>query len=233
MSLKHALLGFLNYGPMTGYELKKFFDTSVVHFWNAELSQIYPTLRQMQSQGLVDMNVEVQHDRPNRKVYSITDDGRSELLEWLAKPAEPVQIRQPLFIKMFFGASIARQQLIQVLKHEVDQFRRDIASLQQLHSLIRSFTEEVGLRRDSFYWQLTLDAGIELSQAATDWFERAIGKIEQADGSDPAGPHPPGKSTEVRTAVEILDRFKAASGRTRAAVGAATARPGRNAEGSE
>src|SRR5947208_3178589 len=33
MSLKHALLGFINYGPMTGYEPKKFFDTSVALFW--------------------------------------------------------------------------------------------------------------------------------------------------------------------------------------------------------
>lgn len=45
MSLKHALLGFLNYGPHTGYELKKVFDISVAHFWNAELSQIYPSLK--------------------------------------------------------------------------------------------------------------------------------------------------------------------------------------------
>ena len=80
MSLKHALLGFINYGPMTGYELKKFFDTSVAHFWNAELSQIYPALKAMESEGLVEMKVEVQDDRPNRKVYSITENGRRELL---------------------------------------------------------------------------------------------------------------------------------------------------------
>ena len=68
MSLKYALLGFLNYGPHTGYELKKFFDVSVAHFWNAELSQIYPTLKTLETEGLVDMDVQVQADRPNRKV---------------------------------------------------------------------------------------------------------------------------------------------------------------------
>ena len=35
MSLKHALLGILTVRPMTGYELKQFFDSSVQHFWNA------------------------------------------------------------------------------------------------------------------------------------------------------------------------------------------------------
>ncbi len=109
MSLKHALLGFINYGPMTGYELKKFFDTSVAHFWNAELSQIYPALKAMESEGLVEMKVEVQDDRPNRKVYSITESGRRELVDWLAKPADRDQVREPILIKVFFGSSLSKQ----------------------------------------------------------------------------------------------------------------------------
>ena len=49
MSLKHALLGLLTHQPMTGYELKQFFDSSIQHFWNAELSQIYPTLKSLEA----------------------------------------------------------------------------------------------------------------------------------------------------------------------------------------
>jgi hypothetical protein len=41
-SLKHALLGFLNYGPHTGYELKKVFDIPSPTS-GAPNSQIYPT----------------------------------------------------------------------------------------------------------------------------------------------------------------------------------------------
>jgi len=77
MSLKYALLGFLNYQPMTGYELKKFVDTSVADFWSGELSQIYSTLKQLEADSLAEVNVEVQTDRPNRKVYSITPRGRA------------------------------------------------------------------------------------------------------------------------------------------------------------
>ena len=33
MSLDHAILGFLSYEPMSGYDLKKLFDQSVAHFW--------------------------------------------------------------------------------------------------------------------------------------------------------------------------------------------------------
>jgi hypothetical protein len=44
MSLEFAILGFLNYQPYSGYDLKKIFDTSVRHFWPADQSQIYRTL---------------------------------------------------------------------------------------------------------------------------------------------------------------------------------------------
>src|SRR5260370_24297221 len=134
MSLKHAVLGFLNYGPMTGYELKKFFDTSVAHFWNAELSQIYPTLKSLEAEGLVEMEVDVQQDRPNRKVYSITDDGRQDLRDWLKQPSEPKQVREPLLIKGFFGATLRRDELIAVLRDRIEGLKGGITYLEQANS---------------------------------------------------------------------------------------------------
>jgi len=41
MSLEYAILGFLNYHPYNGYDLKKIFDTSSAIFWPADQSQIY------------------------------------------------------------------------------------------------------------------------------------------------------------------------------------------------
>ena len=51
MSLKHGLLGLLNYGPMTGYELDKAFKASLSFFWQAKASQIYRELGTMEQNG--------------------------------------------------------------------------------------------------------------------------------------------------------------------------------------
>ena len=53
MTLKHAILGLLNYEPMTGYDLKKTIDISINHFWPAVQSQIYTTLAKMEKEGWV------------------------------------------------------------------------------------------------------------------------------------------------------------------------------------
>lgn len=76
MSLEYAILGFLNYHPYTGYDLKKIFDTSVRHFWPADQSQIYRTLLHLTEKGFASMEKVSQDDRPDRKVYSITAAGR-------------------------------------------------------------------------------------------------------------------------------------------------------------
>ena len=83
MSLNHAILGFLRYGPQTGYDLKKVFDVSVRHFWPAQQSQIYQSLGKLTEDGLIECEVVPQTDRPNRKLFHITQEGQAELLRWL------------------------------------------------------------------------------------------------------------------------------------------------------
>ena len=79
MSLEHAILGFLNYRPFSGYDLKKVFDSSVRHFWAADQSQIYRTLARMAKKGFAEQEIIEQTDRPTRKLYHITAEGRTEL----------------------------------------------------------------------------------------------------------------------------------------------------------
>ena len=209
MSLRYTLLGFLNYYPMTGYELKKFFDTSVAHFWNAEQSQIYSALKQLEGEDLVEMRIEMQTERPNRKVYSITEDGRSELLEWLATPAEPSQIREPLLIKLFFGRALPREALVAVLRSSVGELERITAAYSGATEMIDRFAEAAGMEKDAQLWAMTVEAGISHNRAASAWAEDAIRKLEEMDDAafgaiyPTEADHPP---VDARSAQKILEK---------------------------
>lgn len=86
MSLKHGLLGLLNYGSMTGYELDKIFRDSLSFFWQAKTSQIYRELDTMECHGWLTSERIIQNDKPNKRVYTITDSGKEELGNWLSMP---------------------------------------------------------------------------------------------------------------------------------------------------
>ncbi len=76
MSLKHGLLGLLNYGSMTGYELGNAFKDSLGFFWQAHMSQVYRDLNSMEEDGWVKSEWIVQEERPNKRLYTITGAGR-------------------------------------------------------------------------------------------------------------------------------------------------------------
>ena len=85
MGLQHGILGFLNYGPCSGYELTKAFHSSVQFFWPAQTSQIYLTLGKLEDAGLVTHETVIQNGKPNKNVYSILPAGRAELQRWLSE----------------------------------------------------------------------------------------------------------------------------------------------------
>ena len=78
MGLQHGILGFLNYGPCSGYELTKAFHSSVQFFWPAQTSQIYLTLGKLEDAGLVTHETVIQNGKPIKtSIPSCPPDARS------------------------------------------------------------------------------------------------------------------------------------------------------------
>jgi len=183
MSLKHALLGFLSYQPMTGYDLKQHFDRSIYYFWNANLSQIYPTLSKMKGEGWLTMEVEYQEDRPNRKVYHITTAGREELRRWLRAPAAVAPVRDAFLIKTFFSGQLDKEEVLSQVRHHLALHQEQLAAYQEtVRGTIQQSIEATGMERDGLFWNLTLDKGIKYEQGWVEWCQEAIAKIEALTG---------------------------------------------------
>ncbi|WHU48023.1 PadR family transcriptional regulator [Gordonia sp. L191] len=85
MSLRHALLALLSAGPATGYDAAKRFSGSVGHVWSAPDSQIYPELKRMQVDGLVESSAVRWGPRSTKTQYTITDAGLEELIDWAGR----------------------------------------------------------------------------------------------------------------------------------------------------
>src|ERR1700730_8345314 len=84
--LREAILGLLAIRPMTGYDLSGSYRRALQQIWYAPLGQVYPTLRKMRRDGLLRVSVKVQRRRPNRKIYTLTTEGRKLLVLWLSQP---------------------------------------------------------------------------------------------------------------------------------------------------
>lgn len=100
MSLRHTILALLEANDSTGYDLAKQFQGSAGHMWSASHQQIYQELAKLNNDGCVNFEEIPQRGKPGRKVYSLTDKGRLELVDWINQPLNGTKIRDELMVRL-------------------------------------------------------------------------------------------------------------------------------------
>ena len=181
MSLDYAILGFLNYQPFSGYDLKKIFDTSVQHFWSADQSQIYRVLARLTEQGLAEMEVVAQSDRPDRKVYHITPAGQAALRDWLGGPIPCEASHSASLIQVFFSGLLPDEQVRAKFEEARQLFSANLERLNQVPGQIQEYIRMVDSPRETYFWLLTLELGIKETQLQIEWAEKVLRMLAEQD----------------------------------------------------
>lgn len=181
MSLDHAILGFLNYSSLSGYDLKKTFDVSVRHFWPADQSQIYRTLTRLTVNGWVEMSIVEQSERPDRKVYHITESGRAELRRWLTSEIPAPENRVASLIQVFFAAQLADEEVLALFERAAKQTQATLAQYQKVPEGFEAEMSEIKTPREAFFWMLTLESGRRAAQARLEWIQDVIRRIHNGE----------------------------------------------------
>lgn len=179
MSLSFGILGFLNYGPMSGYDLVKAFQSSVEFFWYAQNSHIYLELKKLEKNGYICGETVVQSARPNKKIFYITDAGRKAFLDWLAKGEENdvTHMKSVFLMKIFFGGNLPPSQGIERLK----KFRADCEAYLKKMDSIPASIQNYGADKEPYqtiYWQMAAEFGDCYIRTCIAWAGRCIEKLE-------------------------------------------------------
>lgn len=132
MDVKTLCLGVLMLGQASGYEIKKHFEEGpFAHFHAAGFGSIYPALNTLKAEGLVTC-VEMEQDgRPDKKVYSITEDGREALRRALHRPPSADSVRSEAIFMMFFADLLDRDHLRDVYTNYMTRYRTRIERMEQ------------------------------------------------------------------------------------------------------
>jgi PadR family transcriptional regulator AphA len=189
-----ALLGLLSMAPMSGYGMRMVISQSIGHFWSESFGQIYPALKRLTSEGLVEKKTEHQKGRPDRHVYSLTEAGRERLREWLQIPAAAEVPRNELLLKLFFGShapvSASRENVAAfIATHE--------AALKVYSGIARELKAKKIVNPQLPFWLMTVSYGKHYSAALVKWGRETLKQldaIESASGKKVARPKRPTQS---------------------------------------
>ncbi len=175
MSLSFGILGFLNYKPMSGYDLVKAFESSLEFFWHAQNSHIYLELKKLEQKGYICGKTVIQSERPNKKIFSITETGKKEFLSWLAKEngEDLTHFKSAFLMKIFFSGNTPPAQSAKLLR----QFLNDCEVYLHKMEAIPESIENYGSDKEFYqtiYWQLTADFGQRYIKTCIEWANHCI-----------------------------------------------------------
>lgn len=175
---KYALLGVLSLTSGSGYDLKKFCDSSIAHFWNENYAHIYPVLKNMEKEGLVSKVTEQNEGRPPKSIYSITDKGRDELYQWLILPVEDSPHRFELLLKLFFSAEVPVENILEKLmavKKKHENLREEYQKAEEQLKSDQSLKGDKGLP----LWLSTISFGKYHAEAVLKWCDETVKSMQK------------------------------------------------------
>jgi DNA-binding PadR family transcriptional regulator len=163
-----VLLGLLASKPRSGYDIKTVVDRSTRFFWAASYGQIYPELKRLEEEGLVEGE-----DQPNggrsRRVYKLTSAGREALVEWLFGSTATIELRDESLLRLFFADALPREDALRLLEGRKYGHEQYLEVLREIQALPGG--------PDPTFVDLVLRWGIDFNEWGARWCEEQLQRL--------------------------------------------------------
>ena len=185
MKLNDVLLGLVKLHPgASGYDLRRIIAQSTQYFMNAQLSQIYPALKQMTADGLMTFEEATTEGGRLSKRYYLSRSGEERYLEWLREPIDytlSLNTQRIFLLKLTFIGSLPRHEQINYVQDALDYFRYEHDELMAGHiELENEYLSAELPERDSVLnlWQWEVKFILEREEGLIAWLEQLLCELE-------------------------------------------------------
>jgi DNA-binding PadR family transcriptional regulator len=166
MSTAMTLLGLLEPAPSHGYELKRAFDHRFGNDKPLPFGQVYATLGRLERDGRAIVTGTEAGEGPDRKRYAITEQGVTDLEQWLVEAEAPEpHLQTVLFTKVVLALLSGRD----ANRYLDTQRAAHLARMRELTEVRRSSPLPQSLLADYALFHLEADLRwLELTAARLD-----------------------------------------------------------------
>jgi DNA-binding PadR family transcriptional regulator len=164
-----VVLGLLAQRSLSGYDIKAIVDRSTRFFWAASYGQIYPELRRLEAEGLIEGEDSPTGGR-RRRIYRLTPAGREALVDWLLGPAVTIELRDESLLRLFFADALPREQALMLLEGR----RR---GHEQYLETLRAIDARPG--EDPPFVDLILRWGIAFNEWGAGWCQEQLDRLRK------------------------------------------------------
>jgi len=171
-NLKYAILGLLNRKSMTGYELMQEFEGPLSEFWTAKHSQIYPELKRLTEEKMVEYEIQISGTVLEKKVYTLTENGRQDFLEWLHQDEALSPTPKDVFrLRLFYAKDLEPENRKKMISNELSRHKERLEQLRKNQSVFSGIPDK---NTDEFFDYLVLLGAIKREEAHCEWLKKCL-----------------------------------------------------------
>lgn len=179
---RFVILGLLSENPLSGYDIKKIIEMRFTFFWSESYGQIYPELKKLEKEKLIQKETIEPRTGRKRFTYSITNKGLLSLKTWLEFPAEKEINRYEILLKNYFGNLSSKEAIIGRIREFQSRHRENLKLMNLAEAEIRKNLNE---HENHIFILMNILFGKKVYQAYQDWCDEAL-DLMKADRAEEA-----------------------------------------------
>ena len=183
-----ALLGLLQRQPWSAYELTGYMRNSILRaVWPRAESHLYSEPKLLQRRGFVSSHEERTGAR-KRTVYSITDEGRAALAEWLQQERDSeFRFEYELLLRLAFAESLDAGWVQKYLQQVRDEALRDARFALEGVEEVLGFRAELTASDHSAFTGAIIHMIIDQLEMRVSWAEKMSARLAAAGNPESHG----------------------------------------------
>lgn len=170
MNIQNVILGFLVEKPMSGYDIKQMMENSVSYFFDASYGAIYPALKRMEKEKLIEKEVVQQDGKPNKNLFVITESGKEAFQTYMDSPLSPTLIRSDLLMRIFFGRHTNVAKITEWLHIEKEKAQAQLENLSKISDMYPEMER---------HKKITLLYGMDEAKFTLSWIEKELQQLAE------------------------------------------------------
>lgn len=177
--LEYIVLGLISLEPQSGYSIVNYFDEDSYNSWSASPGSVYPMLKRLEKNNIINGELEIEYETRPRKVYTLTDEGMDALDRWLQEVPKMrpfYEQREEATLRFqFMEKRLSQAEILQWLQNYLDAINYATEGSTFYQNEINKAMEEHG--QISVHAQLLMEGYMmELSTVRT-WLEMARNRL--------------------------------------------------------
>ena len=169
-TLSYGLMALLTDESYTGYELM----IKMKLFWHVTHSSIYPVLSALEKEKLVEYRSVEQSDKPDKKIYSVTDKGIKLVIEWLKGEVSEPKVKDEMLLKIYCINLLDSEDAIKLIEKREKIFIKKLEYYNNQLNIQVNADETKNIKSPHFSKYILILKAISIANEEVNWCKQII-----------------------------------------------------------